>query len=92
MNVAIIGNSQKRAEKIKAIAAVLNDSEINVQYPSFDEPDPVGDVEIREIFARIDRADLVLAIPREGLSFEHSTMSEIAYAKHVKKPVFVYYE
>lgn len=92
MNIVIIGNPKRCGDKIKEIAAVLTESGINVRYPTSDMLETNDDLNIQETFSRIDWADFVLAIPREGLGFDHSTMGEVAYAKHVRKPVFVYYE
>lgn len=94
MNVVILGNAKNVSvsEKITSIAALLVEAGLNVRYPSSDTLETAQDLNFQETFGRIDWADMVLAIPKEGLSFAHSTMSEVAYAKHVKKPVFVYYE
>lgn len=94
MNIVILGNAKNVSvsEKITSIASTLVEAGLNVRYPSSDSLDTAEDLSFQETFGRIDWADMVLAIPKEGLSFAHSTMSEVAYAKHVKKPVFVYYE
>lgn len=94
MNIVILGNAKNPSvsEKITAIASTLVEAGLNVRYPSSDVLETAEDLNFQETFGRIDWADMVLAIPKEGLSFAHSTMSEVAYAKHVKKPVFVYYE
>lgn len=92
MNIVIIGNPKRCGDKIKEIAAVLTESGINVRYPTSDTLETNDDLNIQETFSRIDWADFVLAIPREALGFDQSTMGEVAYAKHVRKPVFVYYE
>lgn len=94
MNIVILGNTKSAtvSEKINAIASTLVAAGINVRYPTADALDTSEDLNFQETFGRIDWADIVLAIPKEGLSFGYSTMSEVAYAKHVKKPVFVYYE
>lgn len=94
MNIVIIGNAKNQSisEKITSFASTLVEAGLNVRYPSSDSLDTAEDLNFQETFSRIDWADIVLAIPKEGLSFAHSTMSEVAYAKHVKKPVFVYYE
>lgn len=94
MNIVILGNAKTPSvsEKITAIASTLVEAGLNVRYPSSDTLETAEDLNFQETFGRIDWADMVLAIPKEGLSFAHSTMSEVAYAKHVKKPVFVYYE
>lgn len=94
MNIVILGNAKNPSvsEKITSIASSLVEAGLNVRYPSSDTLETAEDLNFQETFGRIDWADMVLAIPKEGLSFAHSTMSEVAYAKHVKKPVFVYYE
>lgn len=93
MNVVILGNAKQTdvSDVIKTVASTLMESGINVRYPSGEDLNTAEDLSFQETFKRIDWADMVLAIPRDGLTFEHSTMGEVAYAKHVRKPVFVYY-
>lgn len=92
MNIVLIGSPKTSGEKIKEIATTLTDAGINVRFPTVDMVD-IGDTNAMiETFERIDWADFVIAIPREGLTFTSSTTSEIAYAKHKKKAVLIYYE
>lgn len=92
MNIVIIGNAKSNGEKIKNIASVLTEAGINVRYPTVDELDTSEDFSIIESFERIDWAHFVIAIPKEGLAFTQTVTSEVAYAKHCKKPVLIYYE
>ena len=92
MNVAIVGNAQVNTEKIKDIATMLTESGLDVRYPTLDSLETSEDFSIIEVFKRIDWANIILAVPREGISFDAIVTSEIAYAKHCKKPVFIYYE
>lgn len=91
MNIVIIGNIKTNADDIKSIAEKLAEAGIGVRYPAFDMPDVSADSEMVAAFERIDWADFVIAIPRDGLTFSHATTSEIAYAKYRKKPVLIYY-
>ena len=92
MNIVLIGNPKTNGETIKEIAGTLTDAGISVRYPTGDSLDIGEDVAIIETFERIDWADFVIAIPKNGLTFNQSTTSEIAYAKHRKKTVFIFYE
>lgn len=93
MNVVILGNAKQTnvSDTIKSVASIFVEAGINVRYPAGEDLDTSEDLSFQETYARIDWADVVMAIPRDGLSFEHSIMGQVAYAKHVKKPVFVYY-
>lgn len=84
MNIVLIGNMKTNGDKIKAIAEKFSATGIAAKYPS-DHSDMIN------AFENIDWADLVIAVPREGLTFDHSTDSEISYAKYRKKEVFIYY-
>ena len=92
MNVAIVGNPKISSEKMNQIAARLTDANINVRHPDMEGLDRADNYDIIETFERIDWCDWVIAVPREGLTFGQQTNSELAYAKHAKKPVFIYYE
>lgn len=92
MNIVLIGNPKTNGDTIKEIAAKFVDAGMNVRYPTVDELPTGEDVAIIETFERIDWADFVIAIPRDGLSLNYATTSEIAYAKHKHKAVFLYYE
>lgn len=92
MNAVIIGNPKTNGEKVKDIATMLTEAGINVRYPTIDTLETSEDFSIIETFNRIDWSNIVIAIPREGLTFGPTITSEIAYAKHSKKPVFIYYE
>lgn len=92
MNVVIVGNPKTNIEEIKAIAASLTDSGFSVRYPTVEMLEISEDSAMVETFERIDWSDVVIAVPREGLTFGHMTTSEIAYAKHKKKAVLIYYK
>lgn len=85
MNIVLIGNMKTNGEKIKAIAEKFSETGINTRYPS-------EHFDMIKAFENIDWADHVIAVPREGLTFDHSTDSEISYAKYRKKDVFIYYD
>lgn len=84
MNIVLIGNMKTNGDKIKAIAEKFSITGITARYPS-------GQSDIIKAFENIDWADIIIAIPREGLTFDHSTDSEISYAKYRRKDVFIYY-
>lgn len=92
MNIVLIGNPKTSGEKIKEVAAQLADNGISVRYPTTDELDTAVDIPIIEMFERIDWCTAALVFPRDGLNMDISTTTAMAYAKHAKKPVFVYYE
>lgn len=92
MNIVLIGNPKINGEKIKEVASQLTDAGINVRYPTVDELDTSADIPIIEMFERIDWCTAALVFPRDGLNMDMSTTTAMAYAKHAKKPVFVYYE
>lgn len=92
MNVAIIGNPKVSAEKMKQISTRLMDINVNIQHPPLDGLDTGDDYDIIDTFKRIDWCDWVVAVPREGLTFSQQTTSELAYARHAAKPVFIFYE
>lgn len=88
MNMVIIGNPSTSGDRIKEVATELIASGINVRYPS---SDAVEEESAIETFERIDWSNFVIAIPRDALNFDTSTANYLAYAKHTKKPVFIYY-
>lgn len=91
MNVVIIGNPKTNSEVLKSIAGKLTEAGLSVRYPTVEMLDLGEDSAIIETFERIDWADMVIAVPKEGLVFNHTITSEIAYAKHKQRPVFIYY-
>ena len=91
MNIVIVGNPKTNDEIIKSLANSLSEEGLHVRYPTLSDSPADGDLGIIQAFERIDWANLVIAIPRDGLNLEHSTTSAIAYAKHAKKPVLLYY-
>lgn len=92
MNVVIIGNPSTNGDRIKELATSLSEGGVNVRYPTIDALDTTEDASIIETFERIDWSNFVIAVPKEGLAFSAKTTSELAYAKHCKKPVLIYYE
>lgn len=91
MNIAIIGNPKTNSSTIKSLAERLTASGNTLKYPIEDAPSNGVDSEIIEIFEHIDWADMVIAIPREALAFNHDTTAGLAYAKYKKKTAFIYY-
>lgn len=92
MNVTIVGNPKNSSEKMKKIETRLTDASVNVRHPAMEGLDTADGYDIIETFERIDWCDWVIAVPLEGLTFGQQTTSELAYAKHAKKPVFIYYD
>lgn len=88
MNMVIIGNPSVNGEEIKTIATELTESGINVRYPS---SDTVEELSAIETFERIDWSNFVIAVPRDALNFDAATANYLAYAKHTKKPVLIFY-
>ena len=91
MNIVIVGNPKTNSETIKNLANSLSEEGLHVRYPTVSDSSADGDLGIIQAFERIDWANLVIAVPRDGLNLEYATTSEIAYAKHAKKPVLLYY-
>lgn len=89
MNIVIIGNPRKSGDKIKTLATELSEAGINVRYPAENSLDSTED--IKETYERIDWSDFVIAVPVEDITFDYSTTSSLAYAKHTKKPVLISY-
>lgn len=91
MNIVVIGNTKTNGETIRKIATMLIDSGVSVRYPSEEGLDTGEEVNIEETFDRVDWCDCVIAVPREGITFGYATTYEMTYAKHVNKPVLIYY-
>lgn len=85
MNIVLVGNAKTNGDQMKEISEKLTGAGLGVRYPS-EHSDMI------KAFENIDWADYVIAVPREGLTFDHSTDSEISYAKYRKKAVFIYYD
>ena len=91
MNVVIVGNLKTNGDTIRGISETLTGSGINVRYPT-DGLTSSDDASAIDIFERIDWADIVIAVPKNGLTFTQSTSLEISYAKYRKKMVLILYE
>lgn len=91
MTIVIVGNPKTNGETITSLANSLSEAGLNVRYQTRDDISAAEDLGIMQSFERIDGADLVIAIPRDGLNLDYTTTSEIAYARHAKKPVLLYY-
>lgn len=92
MNIVLIGNPKNSTERIETIATMLTEAKNNISYASIELLESGESTFLIEMFKQIDWADLVVAIPMEELTFDQLTTSEMAYAKHCKKSVFIYYE
>lgn len=92
MNIVLIGNPKTSTERIETIATMLTEAKNNISYASIELLESGESTFLIEMFKQIDWADLVVAIPMEELAFDQLTTSEMVYAKHCKKPVFIYYE
>lgn len=88
MNIVIIGNPKASSECIKEIAESFTEAGINVRYPSVDS---IEQNSAMETFERIDWSNFVIAIPKVDLNFDSATAIYLAYAKHMNKPVFIFY-
>lgn len=91
MNVAIIGNIRSNAAMISKLSEKITGSGNTVKCPPESVASDSVDAELIESFERIDWADMVIAVPKVGLAFTHDTTAELAYAKHKRKTVFIYY-
>lgn len=91
MNITIIGNPQRNGDTISALATTLTEAGINVRYPAENALNTTEDISLEETFDRIDWSDWTIIIPIEGISFDRSSTGAMAYAKHIHKPIFIYY-
>lgn len=91
MNIMILGNERTNAETIKALSERLAASGNTVRISSQRTAEIGEDTTLMETFSNIDRSDIVLAVPKDGLIFSQSVTAGIAYTRHCKKAVFIYY-
>lgn len=94
MNIALIGSLKSNASTINSLSEKLTTAGNTVRTPSQNSNSAAStsvDSDFIESFERIDWADMIIAIPKEGLSFTHDITAQLAYAKHRKKSVFIYY-
>lgn len=91
MNITIIGNQKTNSATIRNLLVKLTESGNAVTYSSDTPANDTVDAELLESFDRIDRADLVIAVPKRDLIFDHNTTAELAYARHNSKMVFIFY-
>ena len=92
MNVTIIGNQKTNGDIIKGISDIFINSGADVRYSSDDGIVSSEDSVAIESFERIDWSDIVIAVPKSGLTFAQSVLMEVTYAKYRKKKILIFYE
>lgn len=89
--IYVIG-SLTQADEIKTIAARINQSTgIDVTFVK-PEPDKTLYSLIRQCFSTIQKASLIVAVPKETSLFGTGTLYEICYAQSIGIPVLKWIE
>lgn len=91
MNVMILGNHKTNEDTIRYLSERLAAAGNTVRQSAQRSAETGEDSALIESFKNVDWADMIIAVPKEGLIFAHSITAEIAYARHKGKGVFIYY-
>lgn len=90
MKIAIVGHPRENKERIQRVSELF--SHLGASITQVDKEEGTSnDATFLHIFQSIDNADLVVAVPLEGLTLDYVATGAIAYAKHLNKQVFIYY-